>query len=95
MFLLVLRRTLIGESPIVVCCIDDDDDDDVNVIRRGWNDGIFASTDVMMILMQQQSATAAISALINDGLIVTLSLPSSIGIAMCRLQNPPTIQYYD
>lgn len=84
----MLRRTLIGESPIVVCCIDDDDD--VNVIRRGWNDGIFASTDVMMILMQQQSATAAISALINDGLIVTLSFPSSIGIAMCRLQNPPT-----
>ena len=88
MLLLVLRRTLIGKSPIVVCCIDNDD---VNVIRRGWNDGIFASTDVMMILMQQQSATAAISALINDGLIVTLSLPSSIGIAMCRLQNPPTI----
>ena len=89
MFLLVLRRTLIGESPIVVCCIDDDDD--VNVIRRGWNDGIFASTDTDVMIPMQQSATTAISALINDGLIVTLSFPSSIGIAMCRLQNPPTI----
>lgn len=47
MFLLVLL-TLIGESPAVVCRVDDD----VNVIRRGWNDGIFASTNVAVMPMQ-------------------------------------------